>query len=295
MSELSEDRLRSHLGQTLREDSVKEDATTRSLPGGEKIISGEFLAKDGGILSGRQLVNLTFQMLAEMDDFPGRTPELNWSYGDGDSLEADTHLADIKGPASTILSGERIALNYVQQLSGVASLTGELVTLAKPYGVDVYDTRKTVPHLRFLQKYAVRCGGGRNHRMDLSEAVMIKDNHKQLAGGLEDYLETLRTDRPVILEIHDREELRTLSSLLSSRRYTFDIEVVMLDNFSPTTIEESLEIIPNSIEVEASGGIDENTIQSYCEAGPDRVSVGALTHSFDSLDVSLNLTSLPKS
>lgn len=295
MNDLSDDYLRTHLRRTLGEDSVFQDVTTRALPQPHRSVSGEFIVRENGVLAGRRLVGLTFDMLADAPEFPDDSPAVSWTRDDGQSLESGTTVAKIEGPASTVLSGERIALNYLQQLSGVATLTHRLVGAADPYDVSVYDTRKTAPHLRQLQKYAVRCGGGNNHRMDLSEAVMVKDNHKALAGGLEPYLENLVTTKPVVVEIHDESELGTILEGLDRGVYDFDIEVLMLDNFTSDLIEKAVERIPASVETEVSGGIGPDNIKRYCEAGPDRVSVGALTHSFDSLDISLNLTSYPTS
>lgn len=291
MNNLPEDQLRSHLRRSLGEDSVFEDVTTRALPRPHRPVNAAFLSREPGVLAARTMVDLTFEMLAEAPEFPDEVPSVHWQVEDGDSVEAGETLARIEGPASTVLSGERIALNYLQQLSGVASLTHRLVQAASPHGVDVYDTRKTVPHLRRLQKYAVRCGGGKNHRMNLSEAVMVKDNHKALAGGLKPYLDDLETDRPVIVEIHDETELETVTSGLADGCYNFDIEVLMLDNFSPEMIQRASDRLPESVQTEVSGGIGAENILEYCKAGPDRVSVGALTHSFDSLDISLKFSS----
>lgn len=291
MNDLPEDKLRSHLRQTFAEDTVGNDVTTRSLPGGGRRIEAELLVRDGGILSGRKMATMTFNMLSETPEFPDEPPEVDWNVRDGDKLRDGSVIATLTGPASTLLSGERIALNYLQQLSGVASFTHRLVKRARKHGVDVYDTRKTVPHFRLLQKYAVRCGGGHNHRMNLSEAVMVKDNHKSIAGGLGNYLENLNTDRPVIVELHNAEELEVLKSKIQEGKQNFDIKVLMLDNFSPGDVADLVEEIPGTIEVEVSGGIRTDNIEAYCKAGPDRVSVGALTHSFESTDISMTLTS----
>jgi len=177
---------------------------------------------------------------------------------------------------------------YDQQLSGVATTVRKLVDLAEPHGVEVCDTRKTVPHMRRLQKYAVRKGGATNHRMDLSETVLVKDNHKELAGGLENYLDLLTTDRSVIVEIHNMDELVILKDYRGTE--DFDIDIVMLDNFEPTDVKTVVRDLPDEWTAEVSGGITTDNIQAYCSTGVDRVSVGAITHSFDSLDLSLSIT-----
>jgi len=164
-----------------------------------------------------------------------------------------------------------------------------LVDVAAEHGVAVYDTRKTVPHLRRLQKYAVRCGGGHNHRTTLDEAVMIKDNHKRAAGGVVPLLDRTDGERSVVVEIHEPGELEEPGLLDGPRPAIFDIDVVMLDNVVPDDLGEYLAKLPDSVLVEASGGIGPENLEAYCRTGIDRVSVGFPTHSPVSRDVSLQV------
>lgn len=278
-----------HLLRSLREDAVNRDITTEGLPDPDQIVEAQVESRDKGVLVGVGLFERIFALLPDLSSrFTGEVPTVQRFYQDGDEVQLDQTILELTGPAQSILAGERVALNYLQQLSGVATATRQLTDLADPHDVEVCDTRKTVPHFRPLQKYAVRQGGGINHRMDLSEAVMIKDNHKNLAGGLRNYLEVLETDRPVIVEIHDVNELPVLEDFRYSE--DFDIHIVMLDNFEPSDLKTVTLNLPEEWAAEVSGGINMENIEAYCSTGIDRVSVGAVTHSFDSLDLSLSIT-----
>lgn len=278
---LSDDFLVEHLLVSLVEDLGDGDVTTTSVVDETQSARANIRAKETGVLAGRKLAGLTFELLHREFMQKQSNLEIEWKYPDGKKVNPGKVVAEIEGDVETILTGERVALNYLQQLSGVASLTHRFVEIADPYDVKIYDTRKTSPHHRNIQKYAVRCGGGNNHRVNLSEAVMIKDNHKELAGGLRPALQSLETDVPVVVEIHDETELEVLED--------FDIDVIMLDNFDTSEVKQLVPRLPEGPEVEVSGGIDLNTVESYCQAGIDRVSVGALTHSPRSMDLSLEL------
>ncbi len=249
--------------------------------------SARLVAREAGVLAGRRAAELAFREAPSRLEAPAWS--LDWSVSDGDCLSPGGPLAEIRGPLDGILTGERVALNYLQQLSGTATAVRRLVDLAQPHGVDVYDTRKTTPHLRRLQKYAVRCGGGHNHRFTLDEVVMIKDNHKRAGGGVVPLLERLDGERPVVVEIHDPDELEEPGLLDGPDPAIFDIDVVMLDNVAARDLVEYLAALPDSVRTEASGGIGPDNIEEYCRAGVDRVSVGSPTHSYRSLDLSLRL------
>lgn len=272
--------LREHVEASLDEDIGEGDVTTRTVVDPNRRGQGRFRVKDEGILAGVPLVEAVFDRLAERMGEEGRT-ETVWRIRDGERVEPSQVVGTIEGPARLLLTGERVALNYLQQMSGVATATDRFVQIAREHGVEVYDTRKTVPHHRRLQKYAVRCGGGRNHRLDLSEAVMIKDNHKMLSGGLLAALEQCDRTVPIVVEIHDPSELEALGG--------FDIDVIMLDNMRPNTVQELMNRVPDGVPVEVSGGIYLSNLAEYCQTGVDRVSVGALTHSSPSLDISFEL------
>ena len=278
-----------HLLASLREDAVDRDVTTNALPEPERPVEGRVIARERGVLAGLPLFERVFELLPRVaSHFKSDSLTVRPRAEDGDHVEPDESILELTGPAQSVLAGERVALNYLQQLSGVASATQKLVDLADPHDVEVFDTRKTTPHHRPLQKYAVRQGGGHNHRMDLSEAVMVKDNHKELAEGLRNYLEVLETEKPVIVEVHNVNELPILEDFRASE--DFDIEIVMLDNFEPSDLKTVTLNLPDEWAAEVSGGITLDNVQAYCSTGVDRISVGAVTHSFDSLDLSLKVT-----
>jgi nicotinate-nucleotide pyrophosphorylase (carboxylating) len=277
-----------HLLTSLEEDAVDRDVTTEVLNPNQPV-QGQVKAREKGVLAGRELFKRIFELLPEVSSrLDLDSPTVRKLVEDGGQVVTDQTVVELTGPARAILAGERVALNYLQQLSGVATTVRKLVDLAEPHGVEVCDTRKTVPHMRRLQKYAVRKGGATNHRMDLSETVLVKDNHKELAGGLENYLDLLTTDRSVIVEIHNMDELVILKDYRGTE--DFDIDIVMLDNFESTDVKTVVRDLPDEWTAEVSGGITTDNIQAYCSTGVDRVSVGAITHSFDSLDLSLSIT-----
>jgi len=280
-----------HVRTTLKEDRVGSDPTTASLETPTRRVEARLLSKESGVMCGLDLFERCFELLPEVHASVGSdSVTCQRHVQDGDITEAGQTVASLTGPANGLLSGERVALNYLQQLSGVATRTHRMVQVAGDYDVEVYDTRKTVPHHRALQKYAVRCGGGQNHRHTLADAVLVKDNHKVIAGDLQTYLDRLRTDLPVIVEVHEPDEIGVLSQYIEEGSENFDIDIIMLDNFDIPEVEEALSQLPHSAIVELSGGIRRFNLESYCRTGADRVSVGALTHSFDSLDLSLEFS-----
>jgi nicotinate-nucleotide pyrophosphorylase (carboxylating) len=280
--------LEEHVLTSLREDRADKDVTSQALPNPDTPVEAKLIARESGTICGVDLFQRVFDNLTNLHYFSGTdSVDVDLKTEDGDSVSSDQTLATVSGPADSILAGERTALNYLQQLSGVASRTATMVEIAEPHGIDIYDTRKTIPHHRVLQKYAVHCGGGQNHRLNLSEAVMVKDTHKSIAGGLRRYLDHLSTEKPVVVEIHDPDELEQLHTISDSGTDSFDIEIIMLDNFRPEDVEQLVDRNPQSLTVEVSGGIRLDNLERYCRTGADRISVGALTHSFDSLDLSL--------
>lgn len=279
--ELTEQFLAEHALVSLVEDVGDGDVTTEAIVSEPGEASGRIRAKETGVLAGRQLVDVTYRVLAEGLQQNRDVPKVEWSCDDGDRVESGEVVAKFEGDYDLLLTGERVALNYLQQLSGIATATRAYADVADRWDVDVYDTRKTVPHMRRLHKYAVRAGGGQNHRLTLSDGVMIKDNHKERAGGLEEALQFIDHDCPVVVEIHDAGELSALGN--------FDIDVIMLDNFEPDTVADLVDQYSGEAELEVSGGITLDNLESYCRTEIDRVSVGALTHSYDSLDLSIEL------
>jgi nicotinate-nucleotide pyrophosphorylase (carboxylating) len=259
----------------LLEDGAFRDVTSAIIP--NRRVTGRFLAKQDLVVCGLDLARLAFRHVGVA--FSPRTR-------DGRSASKGAVLATVSGPARRVLAGERTALNFVQQLSGVATLTRRFADLAAP--ARVFDTRKTTPGLRELEKYAVRCGGGYNHRMGLSDGVMIKDNHIAAIGDLDELREKVEAlsskGRPIVLEAASHEQ-----ALLFA---TFPVQVLMLDNFDAAGLRRTVPAVRNlnpRLQIEASGGVNLKTVRAIARAGVDRVSVGALTHSAPAVDISLEL------
>ena len=190
-------------------------------------------------------------------------------------------VATIEGPARAILTGERTALNIFGRLSGIATLTARYVDLVEGTGTTILDTRKTTPGLRALERYAVRCGGGVNHRFGLHDAILVKENHLRIAGGIAPAVAALRNGRPIEVEA---ETLEDVAEALEA-----GVERILLDNMTPEQVRSAVELVSGRAQLEASGGISLATVRAYAEAGVDFISVGALTHSARSLDVSLEV------
>jgi len=192
-------------------------------------------------------------------------------------------LAELEGPARAILSGERTALNLLGRLCGIATLTARYVDLVAGTGVTILDTRKTTPGLRALEKYAVRCGGGTNHRAGLYDAILVKENHLRLAGGIEAALAALGEPNGIPVEI----EAETLDQVAEA--VAAGVDMILLDNMTPAEAGRAVELVAGRAQLEASGGISLATVRAYAETGVDFISVGALTHSARSLHVSLEV------
>ena len=209
---------------------------------------------------------------------------------DGEPLSQQDVVAKLHGPCVEILQAERIILNFMQKLSGIATHTHQFVERVRPYGVTILDTRKTYPGYRLLDKWAVRMGGGQNHRMGLYDMIMLKDNHIDFLGGVtaaiakvDDYKQTHGLSIPVEVEVNSIEKLKAVHQVASS------IDRVMLDNFMPDEIPSLLRLIPEGIESEISGGISLDSIESYAVHRPDFISVGAITHTISPIDFSMKV------
>jgi nicotinate-nucleotide pyrophosphorylase (carboxylating) len=205
-------------------------------------------------------------------------------------VERGQVLAEISGSARAILTGERLALNFLQRLSGIATGTARLVKLVAGEKARIVDTRKTGPGLRMIEKYAVRAGGSSNHRFGLYDAVLIKDNHIKMAGGISEAVAAARLGSPhtarVEVEVEDLDGVREALAA--------GADIIMLDNMRPETMREAVELIAGRALVEASGGINEDTVRAVAAAGVDLISVGALTHSVKSLDISLDIKEIKR-
>ena len=237
-------------------------------------------AKESGILAGLPVAEATFKKLA---------PDLKWQpkTRDGQSVSSGEVVAELKGSLQGILMGERVALNFLQRLSGIATATRRFVDAVRGLEVKILDTRKTAPGLRVLDKYAVRAGGGHNHRFGLYDGILVKDNHIRAAGGVEKAMKLLREKSPPILKI----EVEVTSVCQAQEALAAGAAVIMLDNMSSADMAEAVRIIGRRALVEASGGVTLEGVREIAATGVDWISVGALTHSAKALDLSLEVVS----
>ena len=262
----------------LAEDVGSGDATTLALVPEDARCRAELLLEEPGVVCGVPVAAAVFRALDPAVQVEARLEE-------GTAVsDVPAVVALVEGPARAILSGERVALNLLARLCGIASLTRRFVELTEGTRTSVLDTRKTTPGLRALEKYAVRCGGGRNHRAGLYDGVLVKENHLRVAGGVTAALAALdgRVDGlPVEVEAETLAQVREALDGGAPR--------ILLDNMSPEEVREAVELAAGRAELEASGGVSLGTVRAYAETGVDFVSVGALTHSARSLHVSLEV------
>jgi nicotinate-nucleotide pyrophosphorylase (carboxylating) len=239
----------------------------------------KLVARKAGTIAGLPCAARAFRTLAPNIKFDAKAR-------DGDSVKANTTLAVIEGPAIAILSGERVALNFLGHLSGIATLTAAYAAKIAHTKAKITDTRKTTPGLRALEKYAVRCGGGVNHRFGLDDAVLIKDNHIAVAGGVAKALDAARAAVGHLVKVEiEVDTLDQLRQVLASGK----ADVVLLDNMDTKTLREAVALCKDKIVTEASGGVTLESVAAIAETGVDVISSGALTHSAPSLDVALDV------
>jgi nicotinate-nucleotide pyrophosphorylase (carboxylating) len=239
----------------------------------------KLVARKAGTIAGLPCAARAFRTLAPNIKFDAKAR-------DGDSVKANTTLAVIEGPAIAILSGERVALNFLGHLSGIATMTAAYAAKIAHTNAKITDTRKTTPGLRALEKYAVRCGGGVNHRFGLDDAVLIKDNHIAVAGGVAKALDAARAAVGHLVKVEiEVDTLDQLRQVLASGK----ADVVLLDNMKPETLREAVALCKDKIVTEASGGVTLESVATIAETGVDVISSGALTHSAPSLDVALDI------
>ena len=235
------------------------------------------VARKAGTISGLPIARTAFQQIDPNVSF---TTIAN----DGDTVEAGTKLADIEGSARSILSAERVALNFLGHMSGISTLTHSYTVEVEGNGAKVIDTRKTTPGLRSLEKYAVRCGGGTNHRTGLYDAILIKDNHIAAAGGVRQALSAAQCTANHMTKIEI--EVDTLAQL--EEVLAIGADAVLLDNMEPKTLKTAVKMVAGRALTEASGGVTLQTVKAIAEAGVDLISIGALTHSAPTLDLGLD-------
>jgi nicotinate-nucleotide pyrophosphorylase (carboxylating) len=261
----------------LAEDIGAGDVTTDATVSADAVGTAELVVKEPGVVCGLRVAEAAFRAL---------DPDLRFESlaADGDTVEAGAVVARVSGSARAILTGERVALNFLGRLSGIATLTRRYVDAIEGTGVVVLDTRKTTPGLRALEKDAVVAGGGRNHRFGLDDAVLIKDNHLRAARSLRAAVELTRavSDLPIEVECESLEQVHEALEL--------GVDAILLDNMTLGELREAVTLAGEHARLEASGGVSLETIRAIAETGVDEISVGALTHSARSLDVSLELT-----
>ena len=242
--------------------------------------TAKMVAKQDGILCGAEVGKRVFL-------FVDPTLEVTLLKNDGDAVAKGDIVMLVEGHSGSILTAERTALNFMQRLSGIATETHRMVSMLKGLNTKLLDTRKTTPNMRLLEKYAVACGGGTNHRIGLYDMIMLKDNHIDFAGGIEaaidrtrNYLQSKGKNLKIEIEVRDLDELQRVLD-------HGGVDRIMLDNFDIPTLREAVKRIDHRFETEASGGITDQTLRAYAETGVDFISVGALTHHIKSLDLSL--------
>ncbi|MCK7576047.1 MAG: carboxylating nicotinate-nucleotide diphosphorylase [Chromatiales bacterium] len=260
----------------LAEDVGEGDLTASLLPA-DRLVRAELITREPAVLCGAPWFEAVFRVL---------DPEIRiqWEAGDGEPVTPGQRLCVLDGPVRALLTGERTAMNYLQTLSGTATLTRRYAEAVAGLPVKVLDTRKTLPGLRLQQKYAVRCGGGHNHRIGLFDAILIKENHILAAGSIPAALEAARTLHPGVPVEIEVESLDELEIALDA-----GAPVVLLDNFAPDALRRAVALTAGRAQLEASGGISLETIRAVAETGVDRISVGALTKDVRAVDLSMRV------
>ena len=270
--------LRPQLLAALQEDLGSGDITTAALIPSGRRARARVVAKAPLVLAGLAVAAEVFRLA---------DPSLQWKSlaSEGDTLEAGSPIARIQGSARGILGAERVALNFLQHLSGIATLTRRFVEAVRGTGVQILDTRKTLPGLRWLEKHAVRVGGGRNHRMGLSDGILIKDNHIALAGGVARAVRAARSAAPHTLRI--QVEVQSLAEVRAALEAGAD--ALLLDNMSPELLRKAVALARGRAFLEASGNVTLDRVREVAETGVDAISVGALTHSAPAADIALEM------
>jgi nicotinate-nucleotide pyrophosphorylase (carboxylating) len=274
--------IKQFIAESLKEDIGSGDHTSLSTIDAAKIGKAKLLVKDTGVIAG---VELAFEIFATVD----KNLKIEKFIDDGAEVKVGDIVFTVEGSVRSILISERLVLNCMQRMSGIATTTHKYVEAVAGTGVKILDTRKTTPLMRMLEKWAVKIGGGHNHRFGLYDMILIKDNHNDSSGGItaslqkaKDYLKNNNLNIPIEVETRNLEEVKeALQQGIADR--------IMLDNFTPDQIREALKIINKQVTTEASGGITIANLREYADTGVDYISIGALTHSVKSLDLSLKI------
>ena len=268
------------LERCLMEDVGEGDITTDAIIPEELAGNAKIIAKDEGVIAGIKVAEILFELVDEDLEFISH-------FNDGDEVKNGDVIITLKGNLKSILMAERVALNFMQRFSGIATATSKYVKEISGTKARIYDTRKTVPGLRLLDKYAVKAGGGENHRIGLYDMFLIKENHITAAGGVtkaidlcDQYKKDDELDCKIQIEVRNLDELQ---EVLKSEK----VDMVLIDNFKIDDMITAVEMVNHKIEVEASGGITFENLRKIAETGVDRISIGALTHSVKAFDLSL--------
>ena len=260
----------------LQEDITSEDVSTNAVMPTATKGTVDLIAKEDGVIAGLDIYARVFTILDEKT-------EIDFHCKDGDEVKKGDLMATVTGDIRVLLSGERVALNYLQRMSGIATYTRQVAKLLEGSNVTLLDTRKTTPNCRVFEKYAVRVGGGCNHRYNLSDGVLLKDNHIGAAGSVTKAVQMAKAYAPFVRKIEI--EVETLDQVKEAVEAGADI--IMLDNMTPEVMKQAIELIDGRAQTECSGNITKENIQKICEIGVDFVSSGALTHSAPILDISM--------
>lgn len=270
--------MQEHVKSALKEDIGFGDVTTENLAGADDVLKAELNTRSDGILCGCEVFKCVFKILS--DDI-----KIDFYFKDGDRIKKGDKIADISGPAKELLMGERVALNYIQRMSGIATETKKYQDAISPYHAKIVDTRKTTPNFRMFEKYAVKTGGGALHRFNLSDCAMIKDNHIRLAGSITNAVNKLRKNlshaHKIEVECDTLEQVKEAVSL--------NVDIIMLDNMSVDVMRESVKTINHTAVVEASGNVRLETVNEIASTGVDIISSSAIVAKAPTLDLALDM------
>lgn len=260
----------------LQEDLTSEDITTNSVMPHYQLGEVELICKEDGVIAGLDVFKRVFELLDEKTEAVFRCK-------DGDTVQKGQKLGIVRGDIRVLLSGERTALNYLQRMSGIATYTSKIVALLQGTKTKLLDTRKTTPNMRIFEKYAVKVGGGNNHRYNLSDGILLKDNHIGAAGGVKEAVQMAKAYAPFVRKIEiEVENLEMLKEALEA-----GADIVMLDNMSVEDMKEAVRLTAGRAETECSGNVTKESVANLVDIGVDYISSGALTHSAPILDLSL--------
>ncbi|MFG6383879.1 MAG: carboxylating nicotinate-nucleotide diphosphorylase [Lachnospiraceae bacterium] len=262
--------------QALQEDISSEDVTTNAVMPKAQHGEAQLICKQDGVLAGLYVFQRVFELLDE-------TISIEFYYRDGDRVKSGDFIGTVRGDIRAILSGERTALNYLQRMSGIATYTNTIATLLEGSKVKLLDTRKTTPNMRIFEKYSVKVGGGYNHRYNLSDGILLKDNHIGAAGGVKEAIFMAKEYAPFVRKI----EIECETVEMVQEAIEAGADIIMLDNMNVEEMQKAIAVIDGKAEIECSGNVTRENIEHYISLGVDYISSGALTHSAPIMDISL--------